>query len=399
MLAVHIPPERPPAPLPALADHLEMTLRHDLLPSDHVASLPEMFPTVFPTRRCTANLREHQNGEIRRSRCIRPRATRELRQVADGPARRAPHVAGGGASADLSARVHSSGGESEPDALTATGDENVAMARIGCVMSTMVVRCCHVNMSLDWSPNAESAQQDRNRALDGLEARQRYGYGRRRAGDHGRGRPLDPRLPVLARLVELGDGRLRQQELAQLLGWERSRLSRQISRMADRRLVIRERSGSARLISATEHGRAAVTAARPAHAVAVRRVLLDQIAPSPQPISGTRSRRSALTTIPAPTTATDHQSRRRSTSLRAVGHLADPEPRRARPSHCDRGARGALGRKAGVGAFGRVALLAAELQGGRRGGADRSDMYASRRRRGPTARLIWAPAQALRGPR
>lgn len=201
------------------------------------------------------------------------------------------------------------------------------------------------------------------------------------------------------RLVELGDGRLRQQELAQLLGWERSRLSRQISRMADRRLVIRERSGSARLISATEHGRAAVTAARPAHAVAVRRVLLDQIAPSPQPISGTRSRRSALTTIPAPTTATDHQSRRRSASLRAVGHLADPEPRRARPSHCDRGARGALGRKAGVGAFGRVALLAAELQGGRRGGADRSDMYASRRRRGPTARLIWAPAQALRGPR
>jgi DNA-binding MarR family transcriptional regulator len=82
---------------------------------------------------------------------------------------------------------------------------------------------------------------------------------------------------VLTRLVELGSGRLRQQELARLLGWERSRLSRQISRMTERGLVTAERSGSARLICASDQGRTAVIAARPAHATAVRRVLLDQI--------------------------------------------------------------------------------------------------------------------------
>jgi DNA-binding MarR family transcriptional regulator len=86
---------------------------------------------------------------------------------------------------------------------------------------------------------------------------------------------------VLTRLVELGAGSLRQQELARLLGWERSRLSRQISRMTDRGLVTAERSGSARLISATDQGRTAVIAARPAHATAVRRVLLDQIDSEP----------------------------------------------------------------------------------------------------------------------
>ena len=83
---------------------------------------------------------------------------------------------------------------------------------------------------------------------------------------------------VLTRLVEVGDGSLRQQELADLLGWERSRLSRQISRMTDRSLVTRERSGAARMISATDRGRAAVAAARPAHAAAVRRALLEQVA-------------------------------------------------------------------------------------------------------------------------
>ena len=88
-----------------------------------------------------------------------------------------------------------------------------------------------------------------------------------------------PEFAVLTRLVELGDGSLRQQELARLLGWDRSRLSRQVSRMADRGLVTRNQSGPTRLIAATDHGRAAVRAARPAHARAVRRVLLDQIDP------------------------------------------------------------------------------------------------------------------------
>ncbi|WP_436519716.1 MarR family winged helix-turn-helix transcriptional regulator [Actinoplanes sp. HUAS TT8] len=78
---------------------------------------------------------------------------------------------------------------------------------------------------------------------------------------------------VLSRVVELGDGSLRQQELASLLGWERSRLSRQISRMEERGIVLRRSQGPARMVTATEAGRKQLAAARPAHAAAVRRAL------------------------------------------------------------------------------------------------------------------------------
>jgi DNA-binding MarR family transcriptional regulator len=82
---------------------------------------------------------------------------------------------------------------------------------------------------------------------------------------------------VLTRVVELGDGSLRQQELARLLGWERSRLSRQISRMESRGLLVRIADGPARMIAATDAGHAAVAAARPAHAAAVRRALIEPV--------------------------------------------------------------------------------------------------------------------------
>jgi DNA-binding MarR family transcriptional regulator len=85
---------------------------------------------------------------------------------------------------------------------------------------------------------------------------------------------------VLSRVVELGDGSLRQQELARLLGWERSRLSRQISRMADRGLLVRATSGAARMITATPAGRAVLAEARPAHAATVRRALFAAIPPA-----------------------------------------------------------------------------------------------------------------------
>ncbi|GAA2514016.1 MarR family winged helix-turn-helix transcriptional regulator [Winogradskya humida] len=84
---------------------------------------------------------------------------------------------------------------------------------------------------------------------------------------------------VLIRLVELGDGSLRQQELAKLLGWERSRLSRQISRMQTRGLVDAASDGPARMITATDTGRDHIAAARPAHAAAVRRTLLQLVPP------------------------------------------------------------------------------------------------------------------------
>ncbi|MFD3450767.1 MarR family winged helix-turn-helix transcriptional regulator [Streptomyces sp. NPDC058691] len=87
---------------------------------------------------------------------------------------------------------------------------------------------------------------------------------------------------VLSRVIENGSGRLAQNELGAMLGWQRPRLSRQLSRMADRGLLVGE-AGTAgrRLITATEAGRDALAAARPAHARAVRRVLLSRAQASP----------------------------------------------------------------------------------------------------------------------
>ncbi|MFG2375319.1 MarR family winged helix-turn-helix transcriptional regulator [Streptomyces sp. NPDC048504] len=80
---------------------------------------------------------------------------------------------------------------------------------------------------------------------------------------------------VLSRVVENGDGRMAQQELVTMLGWQRARLSRQLSRMTDRELLEREAAPAGRrFVTATDAGRSALAAARPAHARAVRRALL-----------------------------------------------------------------------------------------------------------------------------
>ena len=84
---------------------------------------------------------------------------------------------------------------------------------------------------------------------------------------------------VLSRVIENGGGRMAQQELGVMLGWQRARLSRQLSRMADRELLLREAGPAGRrLVTATEAGRGALAAARPAHARAVRRALLSHAA-------------------------------------------------------------------------------------------------------------------------
>ncbi len=86
---------------------------------------------------------------------------------------------------------------------------------------------------------------------------------------------------VLSRVVEEGDGRLGQQELATMLGWQRARLSRHLSRMADRGLLARlSAAGNRRLVAATDAGRDALARARPAHARAVRAALLDRVPPA-----------------------------------------------------------------------------------------------------------------------
>jgi DNA-binding MarR family transcriptional regulator len=78
---------------------------------------------------------------------------------------------------------------------------------------------------------------------------------------------------VLSRVVEGGGGELRQNAIAELLGWQRSRLSRLLTRMEGRGLVIRTAQGHGRLVVATRAGHDAVASARPAHAVALRRAL------------------------------------------------------------------------------------------------------------------------------
>ena len=78
---------------------------------------------------------------------------------------------------------------------------------------------------------------------------------------------------VLSRVVEEGGGELRQNAIAELLGWQRSRLSRLLTRMDGRGLVIRTAQGPGRLVVATRAGHDAVATARPAHADALRQAL------------------------------------------------------------------------------------------------------------------------------
>jgi DNA-binding MarR family transcriptional regulator len=77
---------------------------------------------------------------------------------------------------------------------------------------------------------------------------------------------------VLSRVVE-GGGELRQNAIAELLDWQRSRLSRLLTRMEGRGLVSRTAEGLGRLVCATRAGHDAVATARPAHADALRRAL------------------------------------------------------------------------------------------------------------------------------
>ncbi|MFF9365169.1 MarR family winged helix-turn-helix transcriptional regulator [Streptomyces griseoluteus] len=84
-----------------------------------------------------------------------------------------------------------------------------------------------------------------------------------------------PDFSILSGLIENGGGRMPQHDLGLMLDWQRARLSRQLSRMAERGLVSREDSpGGRRVIRATDAGRSALTAARTAHARAVREALL-----------------------------------------------------------------------------------------------------------------------------
>jgi len=85
---------------------------------------------------------------------------------------------------------------------------------------------------------------------------------------------------VLVQLSEHTDARMRVLELARALGWEKSRLSHQLTRMQQRGLIERANCSEDRRgawIGLTAHGRRTVEAAAPEHVEAVRRYVFDQL--------------------------------------------------------------------------------------------------------------------------
>lgn len=87
---------------------------------------------------------------------------------------------------------------------------------------------------------------------------------------------------VLVSLTDQPDGRMRLYELGRGLGWEKSRLSHHIARMADRGLVTKVRCGSDRrgaYVVVTNRGRKEIEAAAPGHVEAVRRLFVDRLSP------------------------------------------------------------------------------------------------------------------------
>ncbi|WP_438433676.1 MarR family winged helix-turn-helix transcriptional regulator [Gorillibacterium sp. sgz500922] len=84
---------------------------------------------------------------------------------------------------------------------------------------------------------------------------------------------------VLDRLAQLGAGKLRQQELANSMNWDKSRLSHHLTRMEKRGLVRREPLDTDRGIQVviTPEGTAALEEALPVVARAIREHFLNQL--------------------------------------------------------------------------------------------------------------------------
>ncbi|MET0199910.1 MAG: MarR family winged helix-turn-helix transcriptional regulator [Rhodococcus fascians] len=86
----------------------------------------------------------------------------------------------------------------------------------------------------------------------------------------------DQDFGIVTRLVELGGGELRQNDLGASLQWDRTRLSHQLTRMVNRGLVSRSRVDGGVLVRITDEGARLVRVARPIHAAAVRTHLLQR---------------------------------------------------------------------------------------------------------------------------
>jgi DNA-binding MarR family transcriptional regulator len=87
---------------------------------------------------------------------------------------------------------------------------------------------------------------------------------------------------ILVALTDVTDGRVRFQDLAEEIDWERSRLSHQVARMIKRGLVAREEcaeDGRGAFVVITAQGREVIEAAAPKHVVTVRRLVIDTLSP------------------------------------------------------------------------------------------------------------------------
>lgn len=83
-----------------------------------------------------------------------------------------------------------------------------------------------------------------------------------------------PEFGVLSRLVGIGNGEMRQLELAKVMKWEKSRLSHQLTRMEDRGLIERKTVDRAVVIGPTKLGHQKLTEGLPVRAESVKRHFL-----------------------------------------------------------------------------------------------------------------------------
>jgi DNA-binding MarR family transcriptional regulator len=98
-----------------------------------------------------------------------------------------------------------------------------------------------------------------------------------------------PDYVVLVALTGQPEGRLRVFELARVLGWEKSRVSHHVARMADRGLVEKQRCGDDRrgsFVAVTGKGRAEIEAAAPGHVRTVRDLFVDRLTPEQLDVIG-----------------------------------------------------------------------------------------------------------------
>jgi DNA-binding MarR family transcriptional regulator len=118
------------------------------------------------------------------------------------------------------------------------------------------------------------------RALQFMQMRLEGELARQLAADSGLSYPD---YLVLVALTDRPGGRMRLFELAGVLGWEKSRVSHQVTRMAGRRLVKKERDDADRrgaYVVVARRGRKEIEAAAPGHVAAVRRLFVDRLTTS-----------------------------------------------------------------------------------------------------------------------